>query len=171
MKYSLVLLILLFQSVVFSQSKSCFDVARKGTLEEVKALYKTNPKVIDSINDRKSSMLILACYYSNNEVAKFLIQNKVDVNYVSDSGTALMASIVKANDELAKYIIKNKADVNKTDANGVTALIYATQFQNVAMVKLLLESKADKNTIDKTGKTAFEYAVFSNNEQIINLLK
>ena len=56
-------------------------------------------------------------------------------------------------------------------ANGINALMYAVQFQNVNIVKLLLEYHVDKSSIDKQGKTAFEYAVFSKNELIINLLK
>ncbi|WP_395064499.1 ankyrin repeat domain-containing protein [Flavobacterium sp.] len=171
MKYLLISMFFLLQFTAFSQQKSCFDVARKGTLQEIKSMFTANSKIIDSINDRKSSMLILACYYNNNEVAKFLIENKVDLNYVSDSGTALMACIVKGNNEMAKYIIEKKANINLTDANGTTALIYAVNFKNIEMIKLLLDNKADKTKTDKNGKTAFEYAAFSNEQQIINLLK
>jgi len=170
MKY-LFLLFILSSFGAFSQTINCFDVARKGTLQEMKDLYKENPKVLDSINDRKSSMLILACYYSNNEVASFLIKNKANINYVSDNGTALMACVVKANNAIAKVLIENKAAINSTDNKGATALIYAVMFHNVELVQLLLAQKADKTIKDKNGKTAFEYAVFSGNDEIINLLK
>lgn len=158
-------------SYAFSQDKDCFDVARRGTLSEMQLLVKQNPKVVNSINARGSSMLILASYSGNNQVAKFLIENNCDINYVSDNGTALMASVVKGNKDLVELLIKSGANLNLTDTNGLTALIYAVQFKNIEMLKLLLEHHADKSLVDKNGKTAFEYAVFSGNEEIISLLK
>ena len=170
MKY-LIVLLFFCSSFSFSQDKDCFDVARKGTLTEIQSLVKENPKVVNSINARGSSMLILACYSGNVNVAKFLIENNCDINYVSDNGTALMAAVVKGNYELVKLLIKSGANLNLTDTNGLTALIYAVQFSNLEILKTLLEHKADKSLVDKNGKTAFEYAVFSGNEEIINLLK
>ncbi|MBY0486106.1 MAG: ankyrin repeat domain-containing protein [Flavobacteriaceae bacterium] len=170
MKY-LIILMFFYTNYSFSQSKDCFDVARKGTLSEIKILIKENPKVVNSINERGSNMLILACYMGNNDVAKFLIENNCDINYVSNNGTALMASVVKGNNELVKLLINKGANLDLTDSNGITALIYAVQFKNIEILKTLLEHKANKSLVDKNGKTAFEYAVFSGNEEIINLLK
>jgi len=170
MKY-LVMLVVFCSNYSFSQAKDCFDVARKGTLSEIKVLVKENPKVVNSINARGSSMLILACYTGNNDVAKFLIENNSDLNYVSDNGTALMASVVKGNNELVKQLINKGANLDLTDTNGITALMYAVQFKNSEILKMLLEHNANKSLVDKNGKTAFEYAVFSGNEEIINLLK
>lgn len=168
---SLIILLLLCSIFSFSQTKDCFDVARKGTISEMQLLFKENTKVVNSINTRGSSMLILACYTGNNEVAKFLIENNCDINYVSDNGTALMAAVVKGNNELIKILIKHGANLDLTDTNGITALIYAVQFKNIEILKTLLENNANKSLVDKNGKTAFEYAVFSGNEEIINLLK
>ena len=164
-------LLIFLCSLGFAQSKDCFDIARKGSLDEIRNLVKSNPKVVNSINERGSSMLILACYTGNNDVAKFLLENNSDINYVSDNGTALMAAVVKGNLEMVKFIIDKKANLNLTDTNGITALIYAVQFKNIEIIKLLLSHNADKSLVDKNGKTAFEYAVFAGNEEIINLLK
>ncbi|WP_422721250.1 ankyrin repeat domain-containing protein [Flavobacterium sp.] len=82
-----------------------------------------------------------------------------------------MACIVKGNTEMTEILLKNKANPNLADANGITALMYAVQFQNEKIVKLLLEYNVNKTSIDKKGKTAFEYAIFSKNELFINLLK
>jgi len=169
--YILFISFLFFQSVSAQETLNVFDVARKGTLEQAKALHKQDPKIFNTVNDAGYSPLILACYRGNNEVAKFLIENGSDINGTSSMGTPLMASIVKGNAEIATLLIKHKADVNITDANGTTALMYAVQFKNIPLTKLLLDHKADKTKLDKTGKTAFEYAVFSNNQEIINLLK
>ena len=172
MKCSLILVFFIFNAnTIFSQQKNCFDIARKGTLNEIITEYNSNNKVIDSVDTNSTSMLILACYRGNEDVAKFMVQKKANLDYVSGNGTALMSCIVKGNFEMADILLKNKANPNLADANGITALMYAVQFQNEKMVKLLLENKADKSIADKQGKTAFEYAVFSKNELITNLLK
>lgn len=154
-----------------AQEKNVFDIARSGTLSEIQNLYKSNPDVINSLNESKTSPLILACYRGNVEVTRFLIENVRDINYSSDMGTALMAATYKNHPQLVKLLLDKKANPNAADANGTTALSLATQFKNSELIKLLLEYKADKTIKDNKGKTAFEYAVFSQNEEIINLLK
>lgn len=154
-----------------AQIKTVFDIARNGTLKEIQTTFYTNPNSINTLNESKSSPLILACYRGNIEVAKFLIQNVKDINYCSDMGTALMAATYKNQTELVTFLLENNANPNTTDSNGTTALLLAVQFKNLELVKLLLKFKADKTIKDNKGKTAFEYAVFSGNELIINLLK
>jgi len=163
---------ILITKLSFAQAAlDVFDIARKGTVEQVKEALKTNPNAFNVVNNDGFSPLVLACYKGNNEVAKLLIASVSDINGNSKMGTALMAAIVKGNNEIAKLLIEKKADVNSADANGTSALIYAVQFQNIAILNLLIENKADKTHRDKQGKTAFEYAVFSQNEEIINTLK
>ncbi|MDF2552815.1 MAG: ankyrin repeat protein [Chryseobacterium sp.] len=151
--------------------KSVFDIARSGTVAEMKDAMKKNSNVINETNEQKYSPLILACYRGNMEVADFLIDNVNDINYNSPMGTALMAVIFKGDLKLAQKLLDNKSDINKADSNGTTPLIFATKLGNVDMVKLLIKYKAEKNIIDKEGKTAFEYAVFSKNQELINQLK
>lgn len=158
-------------STVFSQNTNCFDVARKGNLLEIKAIFEQDKSIVNAIDDKGSSMLILSCYRGNHEVAQFLINNQADLNYVSKNGTALMACIVKGELQLFDELLKKGANPDLADDNGMTALMYAVQFKNVEIVEKLLNAKANKEQKCKQNKTAFEYAVFSNNEEIINLLK
>lgn len=164
-------LLLFISNLIIAQNDNPFDIARKGSLSEIKSLFEKNPKAINSLDERGSSMLILACYRGNHEVAKFLIENVLDINYISTNGTALMACVVKGELDLLDSLIKKNADVNLTDPNGQTALMLAVQFKNATIVKKLLEANADKTIKCKQNKTAFEYAVFSGNEEIIKLLK
>ncbi|MDF2931398.1 MAG: ankyrin repeat protein [Chryseobacterium sp.] len=152
-------------------AKSVFDIARSGTVAEMKDAMKKNSNVINETNEQKYSPLILACYRGNMEVADFLIDNVNDINYNSPMGTALMAVIFKGDLKLAQKLLDNKSDINKADSHGATPLIFATKLGNVDMVKLLIKYKAEKNIIDNEGKTAFEYAVFSKNQELINQLK
>ena len=171
MKQFGLLLFIFFSALLQAQDKTVFDVARKGTLSEIKAVYDKDKSIVNAIDDKGSSMLILACYRGNHEVAQFLIDNQADLNYVSKNGTALMACVVKVELQLVDELLKKGANPDLTDDNGMTALMYAVQFKNVEMVKKLVDAKANKEQKCKQNKTAFEYAVFSNNEEIINVLK
>lgn len=162
---------LIFTTSYCQDAKSIFDIARKGSLEEIEAFLKTNPNAIDALNNNGFTPLILACYSGNNKVATHLIEKGCDVNYKSEMGTALMAAVVRGNPEMVTILLNNNADINSSDDNGVTALLFAVKFTNVEIIKILLSHKADKNLMDKEGKTAFEYAVLSEKEEIINLLK
>lgn len=163
--------LLFIVTTTFSQQRNIFDIARNGKLAEVEQAYKTDPNCINSINENKSSPLILACYRGNTEVAYFLMEHINDINYNSGMGTALMATVVNGNVTLAEALINKKANINLTDVQGTTALMFAVQFKNIKMIQLLLAKNADKTIVNKNGKTAFEYAAFGGDEQIINLLK
>lgn len=160
-----------FTTLIFSQEKiSVYDIARKGTIEQLQVLHKQNPEIINTPNERGFSPLILACYSGNEAVALHLIEN-ANLDYVSSEGTALMAAVVKGNLKLVNLLLEKKANPNLTNKQGTTALIYAVQFKNSEMISLLLKYNASKSQLDTDGKTAFEYAVFSGDETIINLLK
>lgn len=171
MKKNCLIILLLTFNLGFSQNNSCFDVARKGSLSEVKSLFDKDKSVINAIDNNGSSMLILACYRGNHDVANFLIENGSDLNYVSPNGTVLMACVFKNELELVDELISKKVNLDLTDGNGMTALMLAVQFTNVEMVKKLVSAGANKALKCKQDKTAFEYAAFSGNEQIINILK
>lgn len=172
-KLIIILSIFLGLTITFAQekTKSIFDVARTGTVEEVKELIKQNPDVINQTNESGFTPLILACYRGNVEVAKFLIDNVKDINYRSGDGTALSGLAVKYNKDLVEYLLKKNANPNIPDANGVTPLFWAVKFGNKELTEILLKYKADKTIKDSQGMTPFEYALQTNNKEIINLLK
>ena len=92
----LVILLLLCTSLK-AQDKNVFDVARKGTVSEIEAIYKQNPELINAVNDNKATPLILACYRNNEVVALYLSDRVSNINYNSGMGTALMAAIMSGN--------------------------------------------------------------------------
>lgn len=151
--------------------KDVFDVARSGTVEEMKALVQTKKDTINALNHSGFSPLILACYRGNAPVAEYLAKNVKDINYNSPSGTALAAAAVKGNAPMVKVLLENKANPNLADGQGMTPLLYASQFENKEIILLLLKYKADKKLANNEGKTAMDYAIFNKNEEIMNLLK
>jgi ankyrin repeat protein len=172
-KIILLTMFLLSYSYLSAQekAKSVFDIARSGTVAEMKDLMKKNPNVINEISDRGFSTLILACYRGNTEVANFLIDHVKDVNYKSSEGTALAGLSVRYNRDLVEHLLNKNADPNIGDSTGITPLLWAIKSGNKELVEILLKYKADKTAKDSMGMTPFEYALQTNNTEIINLLK
>lgn len=172
-KLLLILSIFLGFSLVLAQekAKSIFDIARNGSVAEVKELMKKDPNSINETNESGFSPLILACYRGNTEVAKFLIDHVKDLNYKSQEGTALAGLSVKYNKDLVTYLLSKNADPNIADATGSTPLFWAVKFGNKELIELLVKYKADTSKKDSMGMTPFEYALQTNNKEIINLLK
>ena len=169
--YLIVFLTILFFSNVKAQESSIFDIARNGSLMEIKALTKNNPDIINNLSKEGYSALTLACYYSNNDVATYLIEHVKDVNSKSGYGTPLMAATVKKNSNLVKLLLENNANPNLTDQNNSTALHFSVIFNQQEIIELLIKHKADPNIKDNRGNTALDYAKITNNSKIIQLLK
>ena len=169
--YLFVFLTFLSFSNVKAQESSIFDIARNGSLMEIKALTKNNPDIINNISKEGYSALTLACYYSNNDVATFLIEHVKDINSKSGYGTPLMAATVKKNSNLVKLLLENNANPNLTDQNNSTALHFSVIFNQQEIIELLMKHKADPNIKDNRGNTALDYAKITNNNKFIQLLK
>lgn len=152
-------------------TKSVFDIARNGTVAEIKELMNNDPDIINRTNENGFSPLILACYRGNRDVADFLIDNVKELNYKSQEGTALAGLCIRYNKALVEHLLKKNADPNVPDRTGTTPLFWAVKSGNMELVEILLKYKADKTLKDSLGMTAFEYALKTNNREIINLLK
>lgn len=170
MKQILLLIVLMISFQTYSQN-DIFNVARSGTVSEVKELMKGDSNCINALNKDGYSPLILACYKGNVEVAEFLIKNVKDINYVSGMGTALMAATVKQNVPIVKLLLENKANPNISDANGSTALIYASIFKSYEIVDLLIKHNGDNAHKDNRGNSAIDYAILADDDKLIQILK
>lgn len=172
-KLALILSFFLSLTMITAQEnpKSIFDVARTGTVADVKDLMKKNPNIINETNENGFSPLILACYRGNVDVAKYLIDNVKDLNYKSSEGTALAGLSFRYNKVLVEYLLNKKADPNVADSTGTTPLFWAVKAGNTELVQMLLKHNADKTLKDSMGMTPFEYALKTDNKEIINLLK
>lgn len=162
--------IMLFLSMFGFSQKNVFDVARTGTIEEIKALHDENANVVNEVNESGYSPLILATYRSNNAVANYLIEVVEDIDYTCSLGSALMAATYKANTEIVENLLKKGANPNIVDSNGQTALMLAIIIQNTDLIKLLLAAKSDLTIRDNKNKQALDHALQSNDQTIIKLL-
>lgn len=162
-----VLLFLLMLSATLKGQTSPFDVARKGTLAEMQQLYANDKTVVNAVDSNGSSMLVLACYRGNKEVAAFLISHGADVNYNSGRGTALMAAVMRGDNTIVQALLDAKANPDCTDPSGKTALIYAAFFNKEEIITTLLKAAARRDIKDADGRTALDYARFNQNTKMI----
>ena len=170
LKKYIVLFLLLIANRSLGQNGSIFDVARKGSLAEIELAYKNDSEIINAIDDNKSSVLLLACYRGNTDVALFLADKVKDINYNSGMGTAVMAAVMSGNITILQKLIACKANLDLSDSNGKTALIYATFFNKNEIVKVLLQAGASKQQKDGDNRTALDYATLNKNTELIILL-
>ena len=164
------LLFFISTSVTFSQS-NIFDACRKGNVNDLISIYTKDTNVINKTNEAGYTPLILACYHGNEDVVAFLIDKVENINGTSDYGTPLMAAVVKGNLNIIEMLLEKNADTNIADANGTTALHYATLFKQPDIVKLLVNAGAKADVKDGRGQSALDYAVLNNNDQILKILK
>lgn len=166
------LLYFILMSPIYSQDKNIFDLARNGSKSEISSFFKENKEVnCNQINSYGFTPLIMACYYNNKAAVLSFLERNIELDYISPEGTALMALAVKGNLELTEILLANGANPDLTNVEGITALMYAVQFENKKLVELLLQYNANKKLLDNNGISAFEYAIKTKNEHIINLLK
>ena len=161
--------VLLMSLLSFSQDH-IFDVARAGTVDDVKALMAINPDTINMANSEGYVPLTLACYKGNKDVALFLASKVKNIDGNSDYGTPLMAAVYKNKIEIVEGLLKLKANPNLADVNGTTPLHYAIIFRNEPIIELLMGAKADVDFKDNRGNSAKEYAAMTKNESIIKLI-
>ncbi len=129
---------------------------------------------------------VLPYTQNKNDLIKFLIEAKADVNVCSADGTtALMLACTIGNAEAVKLLINAKANINFANYWGKTALMMAAGTRHnepakmdqaylkgkTAAVKLLIAAGADIHAIDKRGMTALAAATESGHNEIMELLK
>ncbi|WP_299224496.1 ankyrin repeat domain-containing protein [uncultured Psychroserpens sp.] len=169
LKYFILFLCTLSSLISYSQN-DVFDVARFGTLEEVKMLMAVNPDTINSIDNNGFMPLTLACYKGNEDVALFLASHVKDIDGNSKYGTPLMAAVYKKRPKVVEHLLKLRANPNVADVNGTTPLHYAIILRNEPIIKLLIKAEADVDFKDNRGNTAKDYAAMTKNESIIELV-
>jgi ankyrin repeat protein len=149
-----------------------FDACRTGDVPTIESLYKANPAVLNSVDPKGFTPLILAAYNDQQGVVDFLLSHGVDINAQDAAGnTALMGVCFKGYKEIAKTLINAGADVNIRNSNGAPALTFAATFGQLQIAEWLLQKGAKTNLPDVRGKTSYDHAVIQENEPMIELLE
>ena len=109
-----------------------------------------------SINENKTTPLVLAAEDGNTEYLKKLIAAGADIN--KDGRTALMIAAHTGHVECLKELIAAGAYINRQTYDGLTALWTAANQGRVECLKELISAEADINKEDKDGQTALNIA-------------
>jgi ankyrin repeat protein len=146
----------------------------KGNIEIVKFLIEKGSNVTIKIKNKNdtninnlNAIFLLAFpqseYSKNIEIAKYIIENGVDVN--SDNGKGITALMIwsrgdissnknnKGYLEIVNLLVKKGAEVNKKGNAGFTAMTYAVVAGQSDILKVLIENGGDINIKDNQGRS------------------
>lgn len=84
-----------------------------------------------------TSLLQFAAGYGKLNIVMFLIKKGININYISNDGTALIRAARFSHFDIVKFLLNNGAEIHHTDNNGFDAISHATQFNHVSILQLL----------------------------------
>lgn len=155
------------------EEPTIYEAVVVGRTEYVNQLLQENPAWVNASAPDGFTPLSLACYFSQPEMARLLLDHGADVNRVSahPSKVAPLHAAVAANSvALCRLLLENGADANMQQAGGITPLQSAAHRGNTEMVQLLLEHGADAEARNDEGLTALDYARRDKHDKIVKLL-
>jgi len=149
-----------------------FEACRRNDIENIRLLYEKDPALVNTVDMRGFTPLILAVYNDAADVVDFLIDKGANLHAQDGSGnTALMGVCFKGYKDIAQKLLNAGVDVNQRNANGATALTFAATFGHLQIAEWLLEKGADINIRDSRGKSPLDHAYIQENDAMIALLE
>lgn len=120
----------------------------------LKAAYMESPSLIieffhqgldlnTPLNTSGWRLLHIASQTGNLALARFLLQNKADVNIAeyTEKWTPLMVAVFNNQSEIVKLLLQHNADVNLTDKDGKSALGLALEYNRTGIFNFLNSKK------------------------------
>lgn len=115
---------------------STFDLARQGEAEKLLALIGEGLPV-DLTDHKGDSLLILASYSGQNDLARGLVERGATVDRLNDVGqSALTCAVFRQNAELTRFLLESGADPKLGPQN---AWAVTEMFELPAMRELIEE--------------------------------
>jgi len=148
-----------------------FDAAREGNSAMLQAFYQAGLDV--NVADEKGyTALILAAYHGYADTVSFLIeQAKANPCKEDNRGnTALMGAIFKGHVSVAKQLVFADCDIDEENAQGQTALMFASLFDRQEIVSSLIEKGANPKHVDKAGNSVADIALSQGNYALAEAL-
>ena len=149
-----------------------FAAAIVGHADQVAALLKQDPKLINARGGNGRTALHWAALYGQNKVIELLLARKADVNSLDEDGfTPLHWAATFNQSDAVKLLLANKANMNlKVPKYGWTALRLAVIHGHIATAEAILNAGADPNVKDEENIHLLHQAVIRGNKQMIELL-
>lgn len=118
----------------------------------------------ENVSDKDWTILMLAAFHNEEEIAKFLLTKKANINAVNAVGhSALFLACANNNEDTALMLLENGADVNiGKDDSGTSALQWALSYKLNDLSSKLIDKGANVNTFcTETGRSVLMEAFFS----------
>ncbi|PEQ47568.1 hypothetical protein COK00_10405 [Bacillus cereus] len=145
-----------------------------GNKEKVVEFMKENPNAVNEFSEDGWTLLHLAAYFGEKELASFLIESGADIHIRAkneNKNTPLQAAIANKQSELVAFLIEKGSHVNVIQSGGWTGLHEAALLGNEEIVMLLLENGANKTIKKNDGKTAYDIALEKEHDHLLHYLQ
>ena len=160
-----------FSRIGFAGESDIIEAAKSGNAEQVKALLKADPKLIDTQDSEiGATALHWALIYGKKEVIKAILAYHPDVNKSeAHDGTPMHWAAHYDDAENIQWLLDRGAKIDHVNQYGRTPLLVAARRGCINVAKLLLERGADINAKVKDGSTALHIAARNGHKEIIDL--
>ncbi|HFJ9316942.1 hypothetical protein CN324_09330 [Bacillus anthracis] len=145
-----------------------------GNKEKVVGFIKTNPSAVNEFSEDGWTLLHLAAYFGQKEIASFLLESSADIHIRAkneNENTPLQAAIANKQSELVAFLIEKGSEVNVMQSGGWTGLHEAALLGNEEIIMLLLENGANKTIKKNDGKTAYDIALEKGHNHLLHYLQ
>ena len=118
------------------------DAIRVGDIETVRTMISSGTVDVNEF-DGITSFLHRAATYNQIEIAKFLIENGIDINMLDHTGTsALINAVIKGNLEMVKLLCESGAELDSSDPDN-NALFSAGSWHQEEIAQYLVDMGID----------------------------
>lgn len=152
-------------NMVFDYAARTGNIANLKTLASKGVKFTPNALLFAAEASRRTANPI--------EVFQYLVEDlKIKPTVLSKNKESVLHFIAKKENQSAivTYFLSKGVEVNVADAEGNTALMYATAGRDATLVNLLLEKGVKVNEANAKGETAIFQAVKSGSVDVINAL-
>ncbi|MDB6063834.1 MAG: Ankyrin repeat-like protein [Pedosphaera sp.] len=151
------------------------DRQEANEVERIKALIKDSPDLINAKDELGRPPLCNAASKGWTEAAKFLLENKANIEARAHDQTPLMMSVEAGKPDMVDLLLSKRADVNATcpdttHAPGRTALHAAARAGRKTIAEALLAHGANVNAKDSNGSTPLHLAAQAGYKAVAELL-
>ncbi|QEK50667.1 ankyrin repeat domain-containing protein [Pedobacter aquae] len=158
----------------FSEDISFFEACSADKFDTVAHKIFQNPHVVNDFSEDGFTALGLACYFGNEEIARYLVLKGADVNLPANNPFKVfpLHSATAGNfTNICRMLIENGAAVNVVQQSGITPLHSAAQNGNIELIIMLLEKGAIVDVRMEGGKLPADLAKEKGFSEIAEILE
>lgn len=156
------------------------DIVKAVKNNDVQAVTKAlkNGSDVNSTDSKKRSLLLIATYHSNIEMAKLLVKHRADVNQQADNqDSPFLYAGASGQTELVKLFLENGARFDVFNRYNGSAMIPACERGHIETVRLLANTKNyPVDHVNRLGWTGLMEAIILGDgskkyQEIVQILK